>query len=82
MFKRNVFCVGLVGTLAVLSFMVGVWDGINIKPRRRPAAVAYYKDDIIINNIEYNLPNRNSRGKIEIRDLIYVNSTMNNIQYN
>ena len=77
MFKRNVFCVGLVGTLAMLSFMVGVWNGINIKPRSRPAAVAYYKDDIIINNIEYNLPNRNSRGKIEIRDLIYVNSTMN-----
>ena len=78
MFKRNVFCVGLVGTLAVLSFMVGVWDGINIKPRRRPAAVAYYKDDIIINNIEYNLPNRNSRGKIEFRDLIHVYFTMNN----
>ena len=76
MFKRNVFCVGLVGTLAVLCFMVGVWDGINIKPRRRPAAVAYYKDDIIINNIEYNLPNRNSRGKKEFSYLIHVLFTM------
>ena len=53
MSKRNIFLVGLIGTLAMLSFMVGVWDGINIKPRRRPAALAYYKDDIIINNIEY-----------------------------
>ena len=47
--------------------------------KKSSKAVAYYKDDIIINNIEYNLPNRNSRGKIELRDLIYVNFTMNKI---
>ena len=63
MFKRNVFCIGLVGALAMLSFIIGVWNGINIKSRRRPAAAAFFKDDIQISNIEYNLPNRNSRGK-------------------
>ena len=66
MFKRNVFCVGVVGALAMLSFIIGVWNGINIKPRRRPTAAAYFKDDTQISNIEYNLPNRNSRGKTNV----------------
>ena len=66
MFKRRIFVVGLVGTLGMLSFIVGVWNGINIKDRRRPDAVGYNNlNEMQISDIGYEIPNRNSRGKCE-----------------
>jgi len=63
MYKRNGFVLGIVGSLAMLSFIIGVWNGINIKPRRRPNTLGFKKaDDTPIRNIQYQLQNRNSRG--------------------
>ena len=62
MYKRNGFVLGIVGTLAMLSFIIGVWNGIHIKPLRRPNTLGYKKEV----DIQYQMQNRNSRGKIKM----------------
>ena len=65
MYKRNIFIFGLVGALATLSFIVGVWNGINVKPKRRPAAVGYLKVEDPVEkslDVNYQLRNSHSRG--------------------
>ena len=64
MYKRNLYIVGLVGSLGMLSFIIGVWNGVTIKTKRTPDVLGYQIDDNIqLQNAENLLPNRNSRGK-------------------
>ena len=65
MYKRNIFIFGLVGALATLSFIIGVWNGINVKPKRRPAAIGYLKVEDPVEkslDVNYQLRNSHSRG--------------------
>lgn len=65
MYKRNIFIFGLVGALATLSFIIGVWNGINVKPKRRPVAVGYLKVEEPVEkslDVNYQLRNSHSRG--------------------
>ena len=76
MFKRKLFVVGLIGTLGMLSFIVGVWNGINITPKRRPDALGYHNlNEIQNNDIGYELPNRNSRGMSEGLIKVFVRNS-------
>ena len=62
--KRQIFILGLLGTLGMLSFIIGVWNGIELRTKRKPRIVGYQIEDRIeIQNVEYLSANRNSRGK-------------------
>ena len=67
MFKRNIFILGLVGSLGMLSFIIGVWNGVTIKTKRKPDVLGYQiNDNIQLSNAENLSLNRNSRGKLFI----------------
>ena len=64
MYKRNVFIVGFVGALGMLSFIIGVWNGVAIKANRKPGIRGHHIEDRVkIHTDEYLSPHINSMGK-------------------
>ena len=63
MYRSTLFVVGLLGTLGMLSFIVGVWNGSNANASRNPDVLCYNNSNEMQNgDIRYEIPNSESRG--------------------